>query len=173
MGTPWIIHGWSMDIHGLSIADPWISIGNHGYQGILFVTKWHAIQVERISTIPISMIFLCTSLRVSRFPALHFPFPRIRSMLNLNCGRNRWPLMISLDAVVVTMDYFGGIPRSSGFSRNPIIMTNPFVKCFSWKLSTNSWESMWKRCPVISQPSIYSKSMPFLGFSCLGSRWEI
>ena len=31
----------------------------HGYQGIPYVSKWHAMQVERISTRPISMIFRC------------------------------------------------------------------------------------------------------------------
>ena len=36
-----------LKVHGLII---------HGSQGILFVTKWHAIQVERISTRPISTI---------------------------------------------------------------------------------------------------------------------
>jgi hypothetical protein len=48
--------------------NPWI---NHGYQGILFVAKWHAIQVERISTRPVSMIVRCASLDFSRFSGFH------------------------------------------------------------------------------------------------------
>ena len=52
--------------------NPWICMVIHGYQGILFVTKWHALQVERISTRPISTIFpRCASLRISRFPSFH------------------------------------------------------------------------------------------------------
>ena len=57
MASPWIIHGC-----------PWTI---HGYQGILFVTKWHTIQVEIISTRPISTIFRRASVRFSGFPGFH------------------------------------------------------------------------------------------------------
>ena len=49
--------------------NPWII---QRYQATLFVTKWHAVQVERISTRPISMIFRRASSQISRFPGFHF-----------------------------------------------------------------------------------------------------
>ena len=57
MDYPWIIHGY-----------PWIIQRS---QGILFVTKWHAVQVERISPRPVSMIFRRASSQISRFPGFH------------------------------------------------------------------------------------------------------
>ena len=40
--------------------------------GIRFVTKWDAMEVERISTRPISMIFRRASSQISKFSGLHF-----------------------------------------------------------------------------------------------------
>ena len=72
-GYPWIsmdIRGYpwmSMDVHEhpwISMHDPWICMDNPWISmdylwisRILFVTNWHATQVERISTRPISSKF--------------------------------------------------------------------------------------------------------------------
>ena len=71
MDNPWIIHRLSMDYPWIICGYPWII---QRYQGILFVTKWHAVQAERISTRPISMIFRRASSRISKCPGVHFLF---------------------------------------------------------------------------------------------------
>ena len=56
---------------------------------IRFVTKWHAMEVERISTRPISMNFRYASLRISRFSGFHILFFWMRIMLYCNLGASR------------------------------------------------------------------------------------
>ena len=124
MDYPWIIHG-------LSIHNPWIIHGYpwiiQRYQGILFVTKWHAIQVERISTRPTSMIVRCASLQILRFPGFHFSFswiPVLFSFILGAPGSIQGSSRISLEAAGVSRDHFGGILYSSDFPRNPKIIKN-------------------------------------------------
>ena len=147
MDNPWIIHGY-----------PWII---HGYQGILFVTKWHAIKVERISTRPISTIFRSASLRffrISGFPLFIF---LIFYCFSFYFGRHRRPPRISLGAAGATKHHFGGILSFNDFSRNPETMQNRFLSVSRNSFRRNSRESMRNRCPVISQPSVYSNTKFF------------
>ncbi len=182
---PWIsmeIHGYPSMIHGypwISMDDPWISMDDpwtsmdtpwiiHGYprisvdylwiSRILFVTKWHATQVERISTRPISMIFV-----VRVFANVYFcgcPLFICMDFRRFNCilGRSRGPLRIGLVAAGATKYNFGSILCSSDFPRNPKIMKINFssVSCDSFQ--RNSARSMRNRSPVIFQPSGYNKN---------------
>ena len=115
-----------MDIHGLFIDNQWIPWIINGYQGIRFVTKWHAIQVERISTRPISMIpvRIFASFKISRFPLLIF-LDLYRFLFYI--GRHRRPPRISFGAAGATKDHLGGILSFSDFSRNPETMKIDFL----------------------------------------------
>jgi hypothetical protein len=111
-----------MGDHWISIDYEWIIHGYpkivHGSQGALFVTTRHAIQVERISTIPISTIFRCASLRIFGFPGFHHPPPQNSDCILFHFWRHRRQPMISLWAAWATNDHFGGILSFRCFSRN-------------------------------------------------------
>ena len=132
---------------------PWIV-----YQGILFVTKWHAIQVDRISTRPVSMILRRASSQISRFPGFYFSFFLNFYGFLYYFGRHRGPPRISLEAAGATRDRFGGILSFSDFSRNPKIMKNRHLSVSRDRFRRNKRKSMRNRGPVIFQPSIYIKN---------------
>ena len=127
-----------MGDHWISIDYEWIIHGYpkivHGSQGALFVTTRHAIQVERISTIPISTIFRCASLRILRFPGFHHPHPPNSDCILFYVGRHRRPPRISVGAAWATNDHFGGIMSFIDFSRNPQIKKHRllFVSRYSY-----------------------------------------
>jgi len=94
MDYEWRIHGYLYIIH--------VS------QGILFVTTRHAIQVERISTIPISAIFRCASLRSLGFPGFH-PHPRIPIVFHFILGGtvyNQWSVWGQLVPPRIILEVF-------------------------------------------------------------------
>ena len=69
---------------------PWILMMHHEYSWcIRFVTKWDAMEVERISTRPISMKFRRASLQISRFAGSHFWFFWICFIFNTILGGSR------------------------------------------------------------------------------------
>ena len=123
MDNLWIFMDYSWVIH----AYPWTT---YGYQGILFVTKWHAIQVERISTRPISTICsvrIFVKFEISRFPSFIL---LICYGFSFYFGRRRRPPRISLGAAGATKDHFGGILSFSDFSRSPRIREIRIVSVF-------------------------------------------
>ena len=158
MDYEWRVHGYLYIIH--------VS------QGILFVTTRHAIQVERISTIPISAIFRCASLRSLGFPGFHPPPPN-SDCISFYFGRHRIQPMISLGAACATKDHFGGILSFSDFPRNHQIEKYRLFNVPRDSFRRNSGASMRDRCPVIFQPLDYSKNVFLLTFSWLASRWRL
>ena len=151
------IHRLSMDIYWLFIDNPWISIDYPGIYRTLFVAKWHATQVERISTKPISMICSYVSLQISSHPGLIFM--NLDYYYSCYFGRNHEPPRISWEATGDSSDHFGGILRLSDISRNPQIMTNRrfSVSCNNFRRDP---ESRPNSCPAICQPLI-SNNMCF------------
>ena len=131
MDNLWIIHGLSMDIHGLSMENSWISMDYPWISGDHF-----RHQMARHSTKPISTIFRCASLRISRFLGFHLAFFWISVVVVFYVGWHCRAPRISLDAAGVSRDLFGGILWWSDFSRNPKFMTNKLCKCFPWLFST-------------------------------------
>ena len=148
--------------------NPWI---NHGYQGILFVAKWHAIQVERISTRPVSMIVRCASLDFSRFSGFHF--------------LNFWTSMVFHFILGGTVDHQGSVwgqlgPPSTFLEVFCLSVTFPEVKKlrkFDFRVfpETVFDEIQGNRCGIdvlsFSNPRFIKKLCLGLICSWLGSRW--
>ena len=144
MDNPWI----SMDNPWISMDDPWIYMENP------FVTKWHAIQIERISTRPISMILsvrICADFEIFKFPL--FNFLNFYGFL-FDFGRHHGPPRISFGAAGATRDNFGGILCSSDFSRNSKIKKKQLLSVSRDGFRRTKRESMQNRGPVIFQPSV-------------------
>jgi len=139
--------------------------------GTRFVTKWDAIEVERISTIQILMIFRRASLNISRLSGFHFFvfWSCIIIILIIHCffgsiqdhpGSIQGPPRINLEASCGLQGPFC-VEVTSDFSRNSQFMKNRLSSVSRDSVRRTSEQSMWNWCPVIFQPSIYIKNSPY------------
>jgi len=130
---------------------------------IRFVTKWNAMEVERISTKPISMMFRCASLPISRFSGSHFfvgvsiDFYVILKWSRSTHGSfrdHRWSIWRQSGTPVTILCW-------SDFSRNPKSWKST-VECFLWRFSTKLWAIDAESTPGYLQPSIYIENSRYI-----------
>ena len=95
-----------------------------------------------------------TNFGISRFP---FPPHPNSDYILFYFWRHRRPPRISLGAAWTTNDHFGGILSFSDFPRNHKVVGNLVLSVSRIGFRRNSVDLMRNRCPVISQPSVYSK----------------
>ena len=140
----------------------WILMSTHDASWVLirFVTKWHAMEVERISIKPISMIFRCESLQISNFQGFHFLFSWIFIILNLfwasegprehpGTSKHQFEGSWGLQGSFWTHSVLKWLSKKS---------KNRLLKVFLDRIRRKSEHSVRNRCPVVFQPSIYIKS---------------
>ena len=126
----------------------------HWYQGIILVTKWHTIQVDAISTRPISVIF---SVHTCKFRYFHVSTVQLSERLLL--------YFILGGTMYHGKDQFWGNFGHPGANLNTFCLQ---VTCqeipTSWNIDfwmflvTSFEEKRRNRCSVVSQPTIYIKT---------------
>jgi len=124
-----------------------------------FVTKWNAMEVERISTKPISMIVRCASLQMSRCSGSHvFCWGFYRFYVILNGSRStHGSFRDHRGSIWMQSGTLGTILCWSAFSRNPKSWKLTF-ECFLWQCSTKLWAIDAESTPCHFKPSIYIKN---------------
>ena len=128
--------------------------------GIRFVTKWNAMEVERISTKPISMIFLCASLQISRFAGSDVLFVWVSIVFYAilkGSKSTHWSFSDHRGSIWMQSVTTSTILCWSDFSRNQKSWKSTF-ECFLWQFSTEIWSIDAESTPGHLQPSIYIKN---------------
>ena len=127
-----------------------------------FVTEWHAVGVEMISTRRISMFLSCASLWMSWCSRLYFLFSCMIFRYIILGWSNQGPLRIILEAAGDTKDTFGWILCLSECPRNCQSSKSTFLIIISrYDVRRNSAQSMRIRSLVCFQSSIKQKRRGF------------
>ena len=170
MDNLWIIHGLSMDTHGLSMENPWISMdypwisGNHFRHQMARHSSWEDFNQTNLDDFPVRIFAI---FEIARFPLFIFLNLCIFSFIlggTVDHQGSVWgqlgPPRIILEAFCLSVA-FPEIGKSENHENRVLNVSRESVR-------RNSRESMRNRCPVIFQPSVYSKTMFFIDFIMVG-----